>query len=190
MSRREPEVVRSPEAEMVRSEERLDTDVRAREAGKLRARKSVSEHDLEQRVPREVEHAEIERQPAAEADSGEIETLPDGSISIPVFEEELVVEKRRVVRERVIVRKRRVTDEQRVQATLRREHVDVEADDAIADRVHGATTEPRPGSEPVPESSVPQAAQQQAAPQPSAPQSVQEQSMPVSSLPPPPPPPR
>ena len=33
-----------------------------------------------------------------DADSGEVETLPDGSISIPVFEEQLVITKRLVVR--------------------------------------------------------------------------------------------
>jgi stress response protein YsnF len=56
-------------------------------------------------IPR-VEHAEVERQAPADpsADSGEVEVLPDGSLSIPVFEEELVVQKRLVVRERIIVR--------------------------------------------------------------------------------------
>ena len=46
-----------------------------------------------------------------EADSGEVEVLPDGSVSIPVFQEELVIEKRLVVRERVIVRKHTVTED-------------------------------------------------------------------------------
>jgi len=42
---------------------------------------------------------------AGDYDSGEIEYLDDGSVSIPIIDEELVVYKRLVVRERVIVRK-------------------------------------------------------------------------------------
>jgi uncharacterized protein (TIGR02271 family) len=56
-------------------------------------------------------------------------------LSIPVFEEELVVEKRLVVRERIIVRKHTVTEDHRVQADLRRERVEVEADAEVVDRV-------------------------------------------------------
>jgi len=82
-----------------------------------------------------VEHAEFEREAPLEGDSGEVEVLPDGSVSIPVFEEELVIEKRLVVRERVIVRKHTVTEEHLVEADLRRERVEVEADSEIADRV-------------------------------------------------------
>jgi uncharacterized protein (TIGR02271 family) len=67
----------------------------------------------------------VERVPAAEGDSGEVETLPDGSISVPVLEEELVVTKRVVVRERVIVRKRTTTERRRIEAELRKERVDL-----------------------------------------------------------------
>ena len=59
--------------------------------------------------------------PAAPDDSGKIETLPDGSISIPLYEEELVVTRRTVLRERVIVRKEEVTEWQTVEAELRSE---------------------------------------------------------------------
>jgi uncharacterized protein (TIGR02271 family) len=64
-----------------------------------------------------------------------VETLPDGSISIPVFEEQLVVEKRLVVRERVVIRKYRETRQERVEADLRRERVEVDADASVRDRV-------------------------------------------------------
>jgi uncharacterized protein (TIGR02271 family) len=76
-----------------------------------------------------------EQLPLDGADSGEVETLPDGAISIPVFEEVLVVEKRRRVRERIIVRKETVIEDQVVEADLRREQFAVEADDGVADRV-------------------------------------------------------
>jgi uncharacterized protein (TIGR02271 family) len=72
----------------------------------------------------------VERLPAGEGDSGEIETLPDGSVSIPVLEEELVVTKRVVVRERIVVRKAVTSRIERVQAELRRERVELEGDQA------------------------------------------------------------
>jgi len=71
----------------------------------------------------------VERVPAGEGDSGEIETLPDGSVSIPVLEEELVVNKRVVVRERIVVRKEVTSKIERVRADLRRERVELEADE-------------------------------------------------------------
>lgn len=58
-------------------------------------------------------------------DSGEVETLPDGSISIPILEEELVVTKRVVVRERLIVHKDSEVEHRAVGAELRRERVEV-----------------------------------------------------------------
>lgn len=120
---------------VVRHEEELVTDTVVQEAGRVGIRKVVEHERVESVVPRGVEHAEFERQPPGEADSGEVEVLADGSVSIPVFEEELVIEKRLVVRERVIVRKHTVTDERRVEADLRRERVEVDADPHIADRV-------------------------------------------------------
>jgi stress response protein YsnF len=74
-----------------------------------------------------------ERVPPPANDSGEIETLPDGSISIPVLEEQLVVTKRVVVRERIIVRKDVEVRSEHVQTELRRERVAIEGEDAPAD---------------------------------------------------------
>lgn len=70
-------------------------------------------------------------------DSGEVEYLPDGSVSIPVIEEELVCEKRPVVRERIVVRKETVTEERVVEADLRREQITVDPDSGVASRVAG-----------------------------------------------------
>lgn len=123
------------EIEVVRSEEELRTATVTREAGKVGVRKEVETSWAHTVVPVGVERAELERRAPIEGDSGEVEVLPDGSISIPVFEEELVIEKRLVVRERVIVRKHTVSEERRVEAELRRERVVVEADPEVADRV-------------------------------------------------------
>ena len=82
------------------------------------------------RVERGTEHAQTEVLAVddAEADSGEVLTLPDGSLSIPVFEEQIVVTKRLVVRERVVIRKHTVYEEHLVEADLKRERLEVEAE--------------------------------------------------------------
>jgi uncharacterized protein (TIGR02271 family) len=59
-------------------------------------------------------------------DSGEIETLSGGSISIPVVEEQIVVTKRPVVRERIVIRKDVETRTERVEDDLRRERVEAQ----------------------------------------------------------------
>jgi uncharacterized protein (TIGR02271 family) len=121
--------------DVIRREEELTVATEAREAGRLGVRKVVDHERASTVVPVGTEHADLERHPVTDADSGEVEVLPDGSISIPVFQEELVIEKRLVVRERVIVRKHTVTEDRLVEADLRRERVDVDVDPQIADRV-------------------------------------------------------
>jgi uncharacterized protein (TIGR02271 family) len=114
---------------VTRHEERAEISSELHETGRVRVRKHVESYPVQEVVPRKVEHVDdSERLPAAEEDSGEVETLEDGSVSIPVFEEVLVVTKRLVVRERVIVRKRTVIDEYRLETELRREHVTVDAE--------------------------------------------------------------
>jgi uncharacterized protein (TIGR02271 family) len=116
-------------AEVTVSEERLQVGTEREQIGSARAVKHVDVEQAQARVERGTEHADLERSVVddVEADSGEVETLPDGSISIPVFEEQLVITKRLVVRERVIVRKHTVYEEQVVSAELRRERLEVEA---------------------------------------------------------------
>ena len=123
-------------AALVRSEEELELGAQPVTAGSVRARKVVDHERVEEVVPRGVEHAEVERFDVTEADSGQVETLPDGSVSIPVFEEQLVVEKRLVVRERIVIRKHTVTEEHVVEADLRRERVEIDADPEVGDRLH------------------------------------------------------
>ena len=122
--------------ELTRSEEELRVGTEDVALGQVRARKVVDHERVERVVPRDTEYADVERAAVEPGtDSGQVETLPDGSVSIPVFEEQLVVEKRLVVRERVIIRKYRVTEDQRIEADLRRERVEVETDEALGDRV-------------------------------------------------------
>ncbi len=122
----------SDEASLVRHEEELQLGREATEAGSVRVRKQVESRTVEEVVPLQVEHFdEVEEREPNEQDSGEIETLPDGSISIPILEEELVVTKRTVVRERVVIRKRTETEQRRVEAELRKERVDIDADPGV-----------------------------------------------------------
>jgi len=119
------------ESSTIRHEERAEVGAAWRDAGAVRARRHVEYERHDELVPHRFEDVELVRAAADEQDSGEIETLPDGSVSIPVFEEELVVTTRTVLKERVIVRKRVVEDEQRVVADLRKERVEIEADDGV-----------------------------------------------------------
>ena len=128
-------VIRTDDTAVIRSEEDLRVRTVSKEAGAVGIRKTVDHNWAHTVVPVGVEHAATERQAPLEGDTGEVEILPDGSVSIPVFEEELVIEKRLVVRERIIVRKHTVTEDRRVEAELRRERVDVEADPQVAGRV-------------------------------------------------------
>ena len=118
---------------ITRLEEHLDIDVREEQVGRARVRKEVDLQSLTKRVDRLVEQADTERVPVADpaADSGEVETLEDGSLSIPALEEELVVTKRWVVRERVIVRKTTVTEQHEITADLRRERIAIDADEGV-----------------------------------------------------------
>ena len=121
---------------LVRSEEELQAVAVEREAGKFRLRKVLDEQPFSDEIQRGVEHADIERVAPMEDDSGEIESLPDGSVSIPVFEEQLVVEKRLVVRERILIRKRVVHETEHIETQLRRELVEIDTDADVATRVH------------------------------------------------------
>lgn len=118
-------------AEVVRHEEELRVSKERVVRGSVRARKRVETERVTELVPREVEHLEVERVGPNPDDSGQVETLPDGSLSVPVLEEELVVTRRTVVRERVVLRKRTVTEQTPVEADLRRERVELEADPGV-----------------------------------------------------------
>lgn len=137
MSARSVADQRQDDLEVVRAEERLDLGTETEQIGRARVVKSVDTETVEARVERGTEHADTERFDVADAegDSGEVETLPDGSLSIPVFEEQIVVTKRLVVRERVVVRKHTVYEDHVVSADLRRERVDVvgEGDVVVTD---------------------------------------------------------
>ena len=124
------------ELEIVRFEE--EAQVRGegwRGVGFLRTRKKIETVRVSETVERSGEELDVERQAAEPADPGGVLTLPDGGLSIPIYEEELVVTKRVVLKERLVIRKRVVTASTPVEAELRRERVEIDVDDSISDRV-------------------------------------------------------
>ena len=143
-----PATTSSEDASVVRHEEELRPKTTTEQVGSIRVRKEVETYPVEQLVERHSEQVDPvgERVAAAEGDSGEVVTLEDGSVSIPVFEEEIVVTKRLVVRERVIIRKATVTDEHRIETELRKERVEVDADPGLDVSEGGGAPPPPPPS--------------------------------------------
>ena len=114
------------DAAVIRHEEEAQVEKRWEPVGYGRIGRKVEVNTLRADIPRVRQELAHERVPVDDADSGEVETLPDGSISIPLFEEEIVVTKQTVLRERVIIRKELTTEWETVEAELRREHVTFE----------------------------------------------------------------
>ena len=123
--------------EVLRSEEQVAVSTEPVEAGRVHVRKHVDHDVVQQEVERMAEQASTDVVPPLAEDTGEVLTFDDGSISIPILEEEIVVQKRLVVRERIVVRKTVVTERETVEATLRRERVEIDADPDVAGRVTG-----------------------------------------------------
>lgn len=112
------------ELRVQRSEEELRAGTREREAGAMRVRKRVRTDRERIEVPVKHEEVSVERVPlsgeASEAEIGEDE------VSVPVTEEEVVVDKRAVAKEEIRLRKDVVEDTEVVEEDVRREEIDVE----------------------------------------------------------------
>ena len=112
------------ELRVQRSEEGLRAGTREREAGAMKVRKRVRTDRERIEVPTKHEEVSVERVPvegeATEAQIGEDE------VSVPVTEEEVVVDKRAVAKEEVRIRKDVVEDTEVVEEDVRREEIDVE----------------------------------------------------------------
>ncbi len=107
-----------------RSEEELRVGTRGREAGSVKVRKRVRVDRERLSVPTRREEVSVERVPvsgeATEAQIGEDE------VSVPVVEDEVVVQKRAVAKEEIRIRKDVVRGEQIVEEDVRREEVEIE----------------------------------------------------------------
>src|SRR5215218_3439610 len=113
------------ELRVQRIEEELRAGTREREAGALRVRKRVRTDREQLRVPTRHEEVSVERVPVEGREAPEAE-IGEAEISMPVTEEEVVVEKRPEVKEEIRIRKDVVHDEELVEEDVRREEVDIE----------------------------------------------------------------
>ena len=112
------------ELRVQRSEEELRAGVREREAGQVSVRKRVRTERERIAVPKKREEVSVERVAVdREAQPGEI---GEDEVSVPVVEEEVVVEKRPVVKEEIRVKKDVVQDEEVVEEEVRKEEVDID----------------------------------------------------------------
>jgi hypothetical protein len=117
--------------ELTRSEEELEVRLRERVYGSARLSTRVEMEEVSQSVPVFADFVEVDEHEVTDplADSGQIETTPDGDVSVPVMAERLVVTKEQVVVRRVILRReRRQVGEETVGDVLRREVIDLEVD--------------------------------------------------------------
>ena len=113
------------ELRMQRAEEELRVGTREREAGRLRVHKRVSTEREQLRVPKRREEVSVERVPVEGREASEVE-IGEDEVSMPVVEDEVVVEKRPEVKEEIRIRKDVVQDEELVEEDVRREEVDIE----------------------------------------------------------------
>ena len=125
------------ELRVQRSEEELRAGTREREAGAMRVRKRVRTDREQVRVPIRREEVSVERVPVDKEGTGA--EIGEDEVSVPVVEEEDVVDKRPVVKEEIKVRKDVVEDEQVVEEDVRKEDVDV--DDQTTTRGRGRVTD-------------------------------------------------
>src|SRR5919202_4053420 len=113
------------ELRVQRSEEELRAGTREREAGQVNLRKRVRTDREQVRVPKRHEEVSVERVPVEGREASE-EEIGEDEISVPVTEEEVVVEKRPEVKEEIRVRKDSVQEEELVEEDVRREEIDIE----------------------------------------------------------------
>lgn len=119
-------------------EEQLEAHPEWRESGNVRL--GVRTEEVQQSVTQDVQREEVlvERVAVgrALAEGEEVSPRQEGDMYImPVIVEEVVVSTRRVLAEEVRVTKRMVTVPQTVEATLRRQQVEVEGG-TLSDRIH------------------------------------------------------
>lgn len=113
------------ELRVSRTEEELNVGTRAREAGGVRLKKWVETEQEQVTVPTRKERVSVERVPVSEGTTTTGE-LGEDEVSVPVMEEEVVVEKKPVAKEEVRVSKEAVTEDETVSADVRKEKVDIE----------------------------------------------------------------
>jgi uncharacterized protein (TIGR02271 family) len=117
---------------MTRSEERLNVGTRAEEVGRARLRKYVVTENVTETVPVSREEVRVEREPITDANAEQAmsgPTMSEAEHEVTLHAERPVVEKEAVPVERVRLDKESVSDQEQISETVRKEQVDVDADD-------------------------------------------------------------
>ncbi len=115
-------------------EEELVPTKQAVQAGEVELRKTV--HEEQREIPVNVAHEEvtIERRPVDRPVSGEIGDMQDESVRVPVYEEQVQMQRQGRVAEEVVIGKDVVQEQGTVAGTVRRE--DIEVVDDIDSNLH------------------------------------------------------
>lgn len=111
---------------IVRHEEEVSFGVERRPSGSVRLHKHVDVDVVTETVPVDVEYVEMERVIAEPDDDGQTRVLPDGSVSMAVLEERVVVRTETVVAERITLRKFVNRETRSVDAEVRSERVEID----------------------------------------------------------------
>jgi uncharacterized protein (TIGR02271 family) len=122
---------------MTRSEERLNVATEARESGRARLRKHVVTEHQQVTVPVSREEVTIEREPITDANRGAAHDGPvisEEEHEVTLREERPVVETEAVPVERVRLGTETVTEQETVGGDVRREEIEIDADDAARRR--------------------------------------------------------
>ncbi len=129
---------REDHARITLSEEELTVGKRNVEAGEVDIHKRVETEQVHRDVELHREDVEIERRPIREGMYADGQPqITEDEIRIPLHAEEAVVEKRVVPKEELVVKMRDVVEHEDVEATLRKERVEIDRDvqtDRSADR--------------------------------------------------------
>lgn len=113
-------------AYITRSEEELAVGKRPVKAGEVEASKTIETKHVKEKVPVNKEEVIVERRPASATSKAGQPKIGKDEITVPVMEEEVVVQKRAVPKEEVVIKKTMTKDEKTVEADLKREKVDVD----------------------------------------------------------------
>jgi uncharacterized protein (TIGR02271 family) len=111
---------------LTRTEEELRIGKREVTRGEVRVGKHVETERVSEPITRRREEVVIERRPVGSDTPGDVASIGEAEIRIPLMEEELVVEKRAVVKEELVVGKRVVEERDVVEAEIRKEQFDIE----------------------------------------------------------------
>jgi uncharacterized protein (TIGR02271 family) len=84
-------------------------------------RKRSEARQASETAPRARDEVNVERRPVANADSASQSDIGEDEIRIPVYEDEIVVQKRRVLKEELVVKKNAVQDAQSAEGGSRKD---------------------------------------------------------------------